>query len=70
MATIEYTTITPKGGGLIHATTIHDPFHTACGIEWRGWLIEPKELTCSACEEALEEALHEHGMKRGKGKRK
>jgi hypothetical protein len=68
MATIEYTTITPRGGGLIHATTIHDPYFTVCGIEWRGWLIAPKKLTCKACEEALERTVSA-GVKRGRGKR-
>ena len=68
MAAIEYTTITPRGGGLIHATTIREPFHTACGIEWRGWLIAPMELTCKACEDALSNG--EQGTRYGRGKKK
>lgn len=67
MAANQYTTITPRGGGLIHATTIREPFHTACGIEWRGWVIAPLGLTCRACENALETKVK--GVKQGRGKK-
>jgi hypothetical protein len=68
MAKPVYTSITPRGGGLVHAVTLKAPFHTACGIRWEGWLIGPKELTCTACEAALY-TTKQHGLKKGKGKR-
>ena len=67
--TPEYTPITPIAGGLVHATTLQAPFHTACGLEWRGWKIVPRPLTCAACEAALYRKT-DHGLKQGLGKRK
>lgn len=65
--TPEYTPITPMSGGLVHATTLREPFHTACGLKWRGWKIVPHALTCKECEAALSS---NQGVKQGFGKRK
>lgn len=64
-----YTPITPRTGGLVHATTLRSMYRTVCGLTWSGWRIAPLRLTCSACEEALYNAT-KYGSKKGKGKRR
>lgn len=65
-----YTPIIPRGGGLIHATTLTSPSHTACGLPWSGWLAHTEyELTCTSCVANLY-TNKSHGVKAGKGRKK
>ena len=53
MAAKEYTPITPRGGGLVHALLLTSPAETACERACRGWVIALEELTCQECKEAV-----------------
>ena len=53
MALLEYTTIQPRVGGLVHATCLYTPNRTACGRLCGGWRIVPEALTCKTCEDSV-----------------
>lgn len=53
MAAQEYTPITPRKGGLVHALMLDQPTKTACDTPCRGWRIALEELTCADCKAAV-----------------
>ena len=55
---IEFTPVTPRSGGLVHATTLFEsPGVTACGKKFRGWKVALKRLDCLACKAKLHKAV-------------
>lgn len=50
----DWTPVTPRTGGLVHATSMRDPARTACGKRFIGWNVSTKTLSCSKCQLALE----------------
>ncbi len=49
----EFTPVTPRSGGLVHATSLTDAHKTACGRVASGWKVALQTLTCLKCKELI-----------------
>lgn len=50
---VQYTPVTPARGGLVHATTLSTPGHTACGRKFVAWVVALRPLTCQDCKHEI-----------------
>lgn len=53
MPALEYTPVRARTSKVVHATSLHEPGETACGIQFRGWVIAVRALTCAECKLAM-----------------
>ncbi len=44
-----WTPVTPRGGGLIHITSLTDAHRTACNRVCAGWQVALGIITCDKC---------------------
>lgn len=55
---VEFTPVTPRSGGLVHATTLFEsPGTTVCGKKFRGWIVALKRLDCQACKAKMHKSV-------------
>lgn len=50
---VQYTPVTPRRGGGVHATTLAAPQRTACGRKFRAWVVSLKRVDCDGCKLAV-----------------
>lgn len=50
-----HTPVTPRGGGLTHVTSLWEPTQTACGLQFRGWVVSTRAVNCEGCKSAVED---------------
>lgn len=54
MGMSHYTPITPRGGGLVHAVSLHEAERTVCKRLWSGWVVvSDRILSCPNCRAAV-----------------
>jgi hypothetical protein len=55
-----WTPVTPKGGGLTHATSLSKASRTACNKRFVGWKVSTTStLNCEVCKAVIEEYVKE-----------
>ena len=53
VAKVEYTPVSPRRGGRVHATTLRHPQQTACGRRFAGWVVSLRRVDCMDCKLAV-----------------
>lgn len=49
----EFTPVRARTSKVVHATSLHAPNVTACGIRYRGWQIAVRLVNCVECQLAV-----------------